>query len=226
LQAWVDEVKPDVQATLLHVPTIAQSLGVNPKDFFRPYLVVPDNVRDGMAHHNARVREAAAGRQVVGIAWDCIQRNQFSIHGTYAACFADRRSVPTKFIKQLTDDPEIREHYHFVSLVHHTHYANFESPLPENMTHSREALSSFAATAAVIESSDFVISIDMSVSNLSCSQGKESWIMLQHEGEWRFGVTGDTSPWIECARPFRQRVPFDWEGVIGKIRTALLERVR
>ena len=64
----------------------------------------------------------------------------------------------------------------------------------------------------------------MSLSNLSCVQGKESWVLLQHEGEWRFGVTGERSPWLECARPFRQRVPFDWEGVTSMVRAALLER--
>jgi hypothetical protein len=124
----------------------------------------------------------------------------------------------------LTNDPELRERYHFVSLVHGTHYRNFTDPLPENMTHLRESLSSFAATAAVIEACDFVVSIDMSLSNLSCMQGKESWVLLQHEGEWRFGVTGERSPWLECARPFRQRVPFDWEGVTSMVRAALLER--
>jgi hypothetical protein len=224
LQAWIDEVKPDLQATLLHVPVIAQSLGIDPTTFFKPYMIVPDNVRGGMSGHIESARKTAAGRTLVGIAWDCVQRNQYHIHGTYAACFADRRSIPTKLIAALSDDPKISERYHFVSLVHGTHYSNFTDPLPQNMTHFRDTLSSFAATAAVIEACDFVASIDMSVSNLSTAMGKESWIMLQHEGEWRFGVTGERSPWLECARPFRQRIPFDWEGVLSSVRTALLER--
>lgn len=222
LQAWVDEVQPDIQATLLHLPTMAQTLGIDPKDFFNPYMIVPDNVRGGMAHHFDAVREAAAGRIIVGVAWDCVQRTQYHIHGSYAARFADRRSIPTKLIARLTDDPAVRERFHFVSLTHHTHYSQFEDPIPENMTHLGAALSSFAATAAIIEKSDFVVSIDMSVSNLSCAMGKETWVLLQHEGEWRFGVTGDTSPWFRCAKPFRQRVPFDWDGVLANVRKALI----
>ena len=222
LQAWVDELKPDIQATLLHLPTMAQALGIAPSEFFRPYMIVPENVQGGMAPSVAKIREEAAGRIIVGVAWDCVQRTQFHIHGAYAARFADRRSVPTSMIATLTDDPEIRERYYFVSLTHDTHYAQFEGPLPENMSHLGQALSSFAATAAVIENCDFVISIDMSVSNLSCAMGKETWVLLQHEGEWRFGVTGDDSPWLRCAKAFRQRIPFDWAGVLANVRKALL----
>ncbi len=224
LQAWVDQVQPDVQATLLHLPTIAQRMGVPSSDFFLPYVQAPSNVREAMEPFMEAIRAEAAGRTIVGVAWDCIQRDQPEIFGTYAACFAKRRSVPTKLISALTDDPEIRERYYFVSLMHESHYVRFEDPLPENMAHLRTVLSSFAATAAIMEQLDFIVSIDMSVSNLSCSQGKETWVLLQHEGEWRFGVSGPTSPWFATARAFRQRVPFDWEGVMSNVRTALLER--
>jgi hypothetical protein len=80
----------------------------------------------------------------------------------------------------------------------------------------------FSETTAVIECCDAVLSIDMSIANLAALMGKELTLMLQHEGEWRFGIAGERSPWFAEPLCLRQTIPGDWTPVLAGVRAHLL----
>jgi tetratricopeptide (TPR) repeat protein len=84
-----------------------------------------------------------------------------------------------------------------------------------------QSLDSFDATAAVIESLDLVITVDTSVAHLAGALGKPVWVMLPKQADWRWMISGDTSPWYPTARLFRQQVLGDWKPVIEAVRDAL-----
>lgn len=60
-----------------------------------------------------------------------------------------------------------------------------------------------ADTAAVIENLDLVISVDTSVLHLAGALGKPVWMISRRDACWRWGDTGETSPWYPTLRIFR-----------------------
>jgi len=80
----------------------------------------------------------------------------------------------------------------------------------------------FSDTTAVIERCDSVVSIDMSMANLASLMHKDTTLLLQHEGEWRFGIVGERSPWLAGPLCIRQQIPGDWSPVLETARTQLL----
>jgi len=88
----------------------------------------------------------------------------------------------------------------------------------------RPRLTDFTETAAVIACLDLVISVDTSVAHLAGALGKPVWILLPFSPDWRWMLGREDSPWYPTARLFRQTEMGDWQGVIEKVREALLSR--
>ena len=79
----------------------------------------------------------------------------------------------------------------------------------------------FADTAALIDEMDLMITTDTAVVHVAASLGKPVWNMLAHEGFWLYG-TDETTPWYPSMRLFRQESPGDWDGVVARVKTALM----
>ena len=67
----------------------------------------------------------------------------------------------------------------------------------------------FAQVAAM----DLVISVDNSTIQVSGSQGINTWVLLSHVPEWRFGITGIDHDWHATAKVYRQKTKGDWKSV-------------
>ena len=79
----------------------------------------------------------------------------------------------------------------------------------------------FIDTAAAIANLDVVLSCDSSIAHLSGALGKETWILLNRDAEWRWFVDRDESPWYPSVRLFRQAQLGYWEQVIEQVSKAL-----
>jgi hypothetical protein len=88
-----------------------------------------------------------------------------------------------------------------------------------------DQVSDFADTAAIIANLDLVISVDTSVVHLAGALGKPIWLLNRFDTCWRWLLERDGSPWYPTLRQFRQKAPGDWEGVIERVRQALVERL-
>lgn len=86
--------------------------------------------------------------------------------------------------------------------------------------------SGYAHTAAHVERLDLVISVCTSVAHLAGALGRPVWTLLAHYADWRWGISGDTTPWYPSMRLWRQRAPGDWAELITRVRDELAERVR
>ncbi|PQV52987.1 tetratricopeptide repeat protein [Paraburkholderia sp. BL21I4N1] len=85
-------------------------------------------------------------------------------------------------------------------------------------------LTTFAATAALIERLDLVISVDTAVAHLAGALGKPAWIALPYTPDWRWQLNRSDSPWYPGTRLFRQAKRNDWSDAIASLREELTKR--
>lgn len=85
---------------------------------------------------------------------------------------------------------------------------------------------SYAVTAAAINASNLVITVDTSVAHLAGAMGKETWLLLAWDPDFRWGLHKDACVWYPSMKIFRQRKFRDWNGVLDEVYGALEERYR
>ena len=70
-----------------------------------------------------------------------------------------------------------------------------------------DELRDFADTAALIEALDLVISVDTAVAHLTGALGKPIWMLNRTDTDWRWGVSGETTPWYSHHADLSGRLP-------------------
>lgn len=83
----------------------------------------------------------------------------------------------------------------------------------------------FVDTAAVMCCADLVITSDTAVAHLAGALGRPVWLLLAYVPEWRWGLTGSSSPWYPTMTLFRQTNPGDWAEVFSRV-AAELQRIQ
>jgi len=81
----------------------------------------------------------------------------------------------------------------------------------------------FADTLAVMASLDLVVTSDTAIAHLTGAAGIPVYVALCHLPDWRWGLDGESSPWYDSMRLFRQDHPGDWTSVFQKISSAIAE---
>jgi len=89
------------------------------------------------------------------------------------------------------------------------------------VTHVGNELEDFADTAAVLALCDLVIAVDTAAVHLAGAMGRPVWVLVPFAPDWRWTLTGETTPWYPTARLFRQTALEDWDGVISRVGEAL-----
>lgn len=79
----------------------------------------------------------------------------------------------------------------------------------------------FEDTAALIAELDLIITVDTSLAHLAGSMGRECWVMLPFNPDWRWLLNRQDSPWYPSIRLFRQKLLGDWAEVFFELRAAL-----
>ena len=68
-------------------------------------------------------------------------------------------------------------------------------------------LEDFGDTAALCELMDLVVSVDTSVAHLAAAMGKDTWILLAHNQDWRWLMGREDSPWYPSVRLIQRPPP-------------------
>lgn len=79
----------------------------------------------------------------------------------------------------------------------------------------------FADTAAIIAQLDLVITVDTSVAHLAGALGRPAWVLLSHQPDWRWKLTGDACPWYPTLRLFRRAKNGSWADVVAAVAAEL-----
>jgi len=93
--------------------------------------------------------------------------------------------------------------------------------LQDQLRHFGDELTDFSVTAALIENMDVVVTVDTSVAHLAGSMGKEVWIMLPFNADWRWSEGRQDSFWYERVKLFRQSRGEGWNEVLSQMAAAL-----
>lgn len=158
------------------------------------YLQVP---REAAAYWRERIAELAPQRPRIGLAWS----------GNPAHPANRRRSLPfdrlcaflprcASFFALQTDVPAER---------------------PPQLIDLSSELITLADTAALIDEMDLIISSDTSIPHLAGSLGKETWLLIPPRWEWRWGMSGERTPWYDAVRVLRQPTVGDWDGLLAEV---------
>ena len=81
----------------------------------------------------------------------------------------------------------------------------------------------FLDSAAILAQCDLLISSDTAMVHLAGAMDVTTWVALAHQPDWRWGRSGDVSPWYPQLRIFRQTQPKRWSDVFERMATALHE---
>ncbi len=87
-------------------------------------------------------------------------------------------------------------------------------------------ITDFADTAALLDQMDWVISVDTAVAHLAGAMGKECWLLLPYNPDWRWQLDRGDSPWYPALRLFRQTAIGDWQPAIADAAAELRRHLR
>lgn len=77
--------------------------------------------------------------------------------------------------------------------------------------------STFDDTAAFVDGLDVVITVCTSIAHLSGALGKPTWILLDRNPHWVWGLERTDSPWYPAATLYRQTRFADWSGPLKAV---------
>ncbi|SDG68266.1 tetratricopeptide repeat protein [Roseospirillum parvum] len=78
-------------------------------------------------------------------------------------------------------------------------------------------LTDLAATAALIQRLDTVVTVDTAVAHLAGALGHPALVLLPTGADWRWGPTGSSTPWYPALTLVRQTKPGDWTGPVAEV---------
>jgi tetratricopeptide (TPR) repeat protein len=189
----------DTHAPLMSLPHI---LKLRPERFWSgPYLVPnPQHVE------RWRSRLAQLDGFKVGICWRGNREHIFDAQRTLQlAAIAPLARVPGVRLISLQKDATAEE----------IAQAGFEVLTLES--DGVRPTDSFADAAAVVQLLDLTITVDTSVAHLVGGLDAPGWVTISANPDWRWGLTGEASPWYPTLRLFRQGELYRWDEVIERI---------
>jgi hypothetical protein len=80
---------------------------------------------------------------------------------------------------------------------------------------------SWAGTAQWLAQLDGLVTIDSGIAHLAGAMGCPTWLLLPHVAEWRWGISGDRTPWYPTMQLLRQARWRDWASVVPQLAVAL-----
>lgn len=86
-------------------------------------------------------------------------------------------------------------------------------------------LQNFDDLAAIINSLDYIVSVDTAPVHLAGAMGKKVFLATPYTPDWRWQINGEKTDWYPNVRIFRQEVPEEWDLPFAQITKALKENI-
>jgi hypothetical protein len=131
------------------------------------------------------------------------------------------RSISFQVFKQIFSLKEVT----WVSLQVDNNVDDLQA-IPGEVIDFHEDISDFAETAGLIENMNLIITVDTAVAHLAGALGKETWLLLPIDPDWRWQTKSQESPWYPTIRIFRQIQLGDWQDVLARVKIALEVKIK
>jgi hypothetical protein len=165
-----------------------------------PYLRAPaEKVREW-----SQRMPSAQGRLRVGLAWS----------GSLKQVNNNNRAVRLSHLRPLMEMPQLQC---FALQKGDCGAWTDIDPGPEQLVDLTAQWTDFTDSAAMIENLDLVITVDTSIAHLAGAMGKECWVLLGPNADWRWLQDREDNPWYPTLRLFRR--------AFGETRAAQVRRV-
>jgi len=168
------------------------------------YMEAPE---DAVQKWRARIEEHPGFR--VGLVW---RGNSMHVNDKF-------RSSSMAEMSQLLSIPNTS----FFSLMKER--PDSESNLPDGLIELGEGFDDFTDTAAAMACLDLVITVDTSICHLAGALGRPVWTMLAKGPDFRWGLKGDTTPWYDSMKLYRQSTLGKWDDVYEAIKTDIQDAI-
>jgi len=149
-----------------------------------------------------------ATKQRVGINW---QGNR----GHHADVY---RSAPLTVLRPLAEQDSLQlfslQFGDGVDQLDECDFATSIQQLPEHLDTDGGA---FTDTAAILKHLDYVVTTDTAIAHLAGAVGTPVKLLLSKVPDWRWGMTGERTPWYPSLRLYRQQKIGQWEPVINQL---------
>jgi tetratricopeptide (TPR) repeat protein len=99
------------------------------------------------------------------------------------------------------------------------------APSPEQLVDLTHDWRDFADSAALVENLDLVVTVDTSIAHLAGAMGKEVWVMLGPNADWRWLLDREDCPWYPTMRLFRRDFGEARAKQVGRVVQALHARL-
>ena len=132
-----------------------------------------------------------------------------------------KRSIDLQIIKPLLELPV---NFHVVQKEIKLEERNALEDLGVNC--HDDIIHNFFDTASLIDCMDLVVTIDTSVAHLSATLNKNTWVLLPHVPDWRWGLDRKDCPWYSTASLYRQTLPGSWLEPLNEITKDLTKLIK
>ena len=171
-------------------------------DWYVPVLSLPHRLMAGGAPAIDRMPYIRTGVDVVPTS-GVRRRIGLTWKGNPSFLATELRDLDLSVLPLLMEAPDIE----WVSL-------QFGEPLPDPRMSPANLGGDWWDTAGLMATLDAVVSVDTSVAHLAGAMGLPTFILLPFSPDWRWGMTGDRTPWYPTARLLRQEAPRDWASAL------------
>jgi hypothetical protein len=72
-------------------------------------------------------------------------------------------------------------------------------------------MATWSDTVAYIATMSLVVTVDTAVAHLAGLLDIPTLLLLPLNSDWKWGLTGDRTPWYRSVRLFRNQLPLEWE---------------
>ena len=96
-----------------------------------------------------------------------------------------------------------------------------DGEVPDGILDLSKHIKDFSDSAALVDSLDLVISVDTASVHLAGALGKPCWALIPFVPDWRWQLDGETTPWYDSVKLYRQPGRGDWASVLEKVASDL-----
>jgi Flp pilus assembly protein TadD len=89
--------------------------------------------------------------------------------------------------------------------------------VPKGVADLSRHVKDFSDSAALVDQLDLMISVDTASVHLAGALGKPCWALIPFVPDWRWQLEGETTPWYDSVKLYRQPARGDWSSVLEKV---------